>query len=109
MRLAGAEPLLDGVSVPRGTPIGYVGDTRRVVHNSGSFDLFSAGPDRLTGLSASISPVNLAYDGVDNNGDGIVDNADELGAARMNGAMTFACNEARSANAHLDDVNNWDQ
>ncbi len=97
------------VADPWGTPIGYVGDARRVVHNPGSFDLFSAGPDRLTGVGNAPSPVNLAYDGLDNNGDGIVDNADELGAARMNGAMTVACNEARTTNAHLDDVNNWDQ
>ena len=31
---------------PWGTAIGYVGDARRVIHNRGRFDIFSAGPDR---------------------------------------------------------------
>ena len=94
---------------PWGTPIGYVGDARRVVHNSGAFDLFSAGPDRKTGKDDIQSSANLAYDGIDNNGDGVVDNADELGAARMNGALTVASNDARGKDLHLDDVNNWDE
>lgn len=92
---------------PRGTAIGYVGDSRRVIHNPGAFDLFSAGPDRKTG--GDMAGQTGAYDGKDNEGDGIVDNAQELGSARLNGCLTLAFNDAQVPREALDDVNNWDQ
>lgn len=95
---------------PWGTAVGYVGDSRRVIHNHGSFDLFSAGPDRKTGADlASQRVANLAYDGLDNDGDGVIDNAQELGSARMNGCLTLALTGAQLPRDVLDDVNNWDQ
>jgi prepilin-type N-terminal cleavage/methylation domain-containing protein len=33
---------------PWGTPYAFIGDRKRVIHNRGSFDLFSAGPDGRT-------------------------------------------------------------
>jgi hypothetical protein len=98
---------------PWGTPLGFVGDDRRVVHNRGGFDLFSAGPDGKTGqdLLASSLPteINLAYDGVDNDGDGVPDNSGELGPARLNGCMTVANAKVPGSNFALDDINNWDR
>ena len=101
------------VADPWGTPVGYIGDPRRVIHNRGGFDIFSAGPDRKTGqdLDHLVHQVgaNVAYDGLDNDGDGIVDNADELGSARFNGCLTMASNDSQISKDMLDDLNNWDQ
>jgi hypothetical protein len=96
---------------PWGTPIGYIGDPRRVIHNIGRFDIFSAGPDRKTSqdLQFSRSGENLAYDGIDNDGDGIVDNASELGSAALNGCLTVANAGSIPADVALDDLNNWDR
>lgn len=50
---AGAPPsryLID----PWGNPYGFVGDKRRVVHNHGAYDLFSAGPDGFTACNNNI-------------------------------------------------------
>ncbi len=33
---------------PWGNPYGFIGDKRRVIHNHGAFDIFSAGPDGVT-------------------------------------------------------------
>lgn len=97
---------------PWGTPLGFVGDPRRVLHNSGTFDLYSAGPDRLTGqdlVARATSDSNRAYDGLDNDQDGVADDGSELGIARLNGCLTVASAGQPAANFALDDLNNWDQ
>jgi prepilin-type N-terminal cleavage/methylation domain-containing protein len=95
-----------------GQPIGYVGDKRRVVHSRGSYDIFSAGPDKVTasndGLDNGLPQKgNAAYDGKDSDNDGVIDNATELNEARMNGALT-ARKKERIGKEVLDDINNWD-
>ena len=93
-----------------GTAVGYVGSPIRVIHNRGGFDLFSAGPDRKTGMDATPgAPANLAYDGIDNDGDGVVDNSTELGGAALNGCLTVASAAPGMPSELLDDLNNWDQ
>lgn len=90
---------------PWGNPYGYVGDSRRVVRNPGSFDIFSVGPDGVTacndnkdndGDGVRDRPVNKAYDGAlePNDTNGIADDAEELGEAAYNGDCE-------------DDINNW--
>ncbi|MHC4198944.1 MAG: type II secretion system protein GspG [Planctomycetota bacterium] len=80
---------------PWGRPYAYVGEAKRVVHNTGGFDLFSTGPDGQTACDARGAAANMAYDGLDSDGNTIVDDADELGPdARRNGTGT-------------DDINNW--
>jgi hypothetical protein len=94
---------------PWGTAIGYIGDSRRVIHNRGGFDIFSAGPDRKTGQDViQQHGPNLAYDGVDNDGDGVADNATELGNAKFNGCLTVASGNDQVPRDALDDLNNWD-
>jgi hypothetical protein len=80
---------------PWGNPFAFVGEPKRVVHNPGSFDLFSVGPDGVTASDEPGAAPNLAYDGLDNDGNGTVDDASELGAAARNGEVD-------------DDINNWD-
>jgi hypothetical protein len=95
---------------PWGTAVGYVGDSRRVIHNHGAFDLFSAGPDRKTGIDlARQAGANLAYDGQDNDGDGVIDNAQELGGAKLNGCLTLTLSDLQLPKDALDDLNNWDE
>ena len=86
-------------------PIGYVGDPRRVIHKRGEFDLYSAGPDGKTASDRNTTP-NTAYNNADDNGDGIIDNAPELGDAQFNGTLTTTqkCQPGELA----DDINNWD-
>ncbi|MHC4505548.1 MAG: hypothetical protein ACYTFI_19760 [Planctomycetota bacterium] len=80
---------------PWGSPYGFVGERKRVVHNRDSYDLFSPGPDGVTGSDATGAKPDLAYDGLDNDGNGIVDDAAELGPdASRNGEAA-------------DDINNW--
>jgi len=80
---------------PWGRPYAYVGEAKRIVHNTGGFDLFSTGPDGRTACDAGGAAANMAYDGLDSDGNGIVDDADELGPdARRNGTGD-------------DDINNW--
>jgi hypothetical protein len=79
---------------PWGNPFGFVGERKRVVHKPGSFDLFSVGPDGVTASDEPDAASNLAYDGLDNDGNGMVDDASELGAAASNGDIG-------------DDINNW--
>lgn len=95
-----------------GQPIGYVGDKRRVVHSRGAYDIFSAGPDKITATNDGLDnglpqKGNAAYDGKDSDNDGVVDNATELNEARMNGALT-ARKKEKIGKEMLDDVNNWD-
>lgn len=95
-----------------GQPIGYVGDKRRVVHSRGAYDIFSAGPDKVTATNDGIDngipqKGNAAYDGKDSDSDGVADNATELGEARMNGALT-ARKKEKVGDEILDDINNWD-
>ena len=92
-----------------GTPIGYIGSQKRVIHNRGGFDLFSAGPDGKTGadLVGRLS-ANLAYDGLDNDDDGTADNSSELGGAKLNGCLTLVSGDLGLTADMLDDVNNWD-
>ncbi len=93
-----------------GTPVGYVGSPSRVIHNHGGFDLYSAGPDRKTGQDVlSAVADNFAYDGMDNNGDGVADDSMEFGRAAMNGCLTVANAQVRIDHDALDDLNNWDQ
>jgi prepilin-type N-terminal cleavage/methylation domain-containing protein len=80
---------------PWGHPYGFVGERKRVIHNPGGFDIFSAGPDGATASDETGAEPNLAYDGIDNDGNGIVDDASELGTSSRNGEVD-------------DDVNNWD-
>ena len=107
---------------PWGTPYGFIGDRKRVIHNRGSFDLFSAGPDgrtacndekdnnddnqvdcpsadRETGLQDPLAGIgendNLAYNALDDDGNGKVDDVNEFGPeAILNGDVG-------------DDINNW--
>jgi prepilin-type N-terminal cleavage/methylation domain-containing protein len=104
---------------PWQNPYGFVGDPKRVIHNQGSFDLFSAGPDSVTACNNEVDdpPLggtgpdgagdpsddpattalndNRAYNGKDDDGNGIIDDAPELGPEAMrNGDIA-------------DDVNNW--
>jgi hypothetical protein len=92
-----------------------VGDRRRVVHNHGKWDVFSAGPDGVTACNnderdgdqpvqdpgGEQDPVsdtvgdNLAYDGEDDDSKPPADDADEFGPeAILNGDIG-------------DDINNW--
>ena len=80
---------------PWGRPYAFVGEKRRLVHNPGSFDIFSVGSDGLTASDEPGAEPNLAYDGVDNDGNGKIDDASELGAAARDGDLE-------------DDINNWD-
>ncbi|HYG73637.1 MAG TPA: type II secretion system protein [Planctomycetota bacterium] len=97
-------------------PIGYIADTKRVVHNRGEFDLFSSGPDKKTagddGVANSADVAdgtpNTAYDGAGR------DDAAELGEAVLNGSLTAAKRDhmkngaVQFAGEVLDDINNWD-
>jgi hypothetical protein len=80
---------------PWGNPFVFVGDPKRVIHCPGSFDLFSIGPNGTTASDEPGAARNLAYDGLDNDGNEKIDDAAELGAATRNGEVD-------------DDVNNWD-
>ena len=77
-----------------GTPIGYIGDAKRVIHNRGGVDIFSSGPDRKTASDDGIDNgqvfgvPNTAYDGAGS------DDAAELGESALNGTLP-------------DDLNNW--
>lgn len=102
---------------PWGNPYGFVGDKRRVMHNQGSFDLFSCGPDGVTACNNGIDdpednpdgwgdpstndPLstrqgdNRAYNNKDDDGNGFVDDSLEFGPeASLNGDVG-------------DDINNW--
>jgi prepilin-type N-terminal cleavage/methylation domain-containing protein len=79
---------------PWGNPFGFIGDRRRVIHNPAGFDLFSAGRDGETACGGTAqSPgdtrpgANRAYNGKDDDGNGIVDDSAELGAAAANGTL----------------------
>ena len=101
---------------PWRTPLGYIGDQKRILHNRDTFDLFSCGPDKVTaetnGLSYWVSGNNNAYNGTDDDGDGFIDNATELNIAQLNGSLTGArrlkSSQTAPANEILDDINNWD-
>jgi hypothetical protein len=104
---------------PWGSPFGFVGDPKRVIHNPGSFDLFSVGPDCVTACNNGIdddsmsrvegdgvtdcsrdprsryAADNRAYNRRDDDGNGVVDDAPEFGPeASRNGDIG-------------DDINNW--
>lgn len=80
---------------PWGNPYGFVGERKRVIHSKTSFDLFSPGPDGVTASDEHGARPNLAHDGLDNDGNGIVDDAAELGPdASRNGDVA-------------DDINTW--
>jgi prepilin-type N-terminal cleavage/methylation domain-containing protein len=80
---------------PWGRTYAYVGEAKRVVHNTAGFDIFSTGPDGRTACDARGAAGNMAYDGLDNDANGIVDDADELGP------------DARHNGTGADDINNW--
>jgi len=86
-------------------PIGYIGNPKRVIHSRTGCDLFSAGPDKKTVGTGCTD--NNAYDGNDNDSDGEVDNATELGTAIGNGTQTLT-KRNKVADDVLDDINNWD-
>jgi len=77
-----------------GTPIGYIGDAKRVIHNRGGVDVFSSGGDRKTASDDGIDNgslfgvPNTAYDGAGR------DDAAELGESALNGTLA-------------NDLNNW--
>jgi prepilin-type N-terminal cleavage/methylation domain-containing protein len=79
---------------PWGKPYAFVGTTRRLIHNPGGFNIFSCGSDEKTASDDAPAEPNLAYDGVDNDGNGTTDDASELGAAARNGGDDG-------------DINNW--
>ena len=87
------------------SPVGYVGHPFRVMHKRGEFDIFSPGEDKKTGIDFTGS--NDAYDAVDNDMDGVIDNGSELGGAAENGTFT-AARKDNTDKRPLDDVNNWD-
>lgn len=113
---------------PWQTPIGYVGDPRRKIHNRDGVDLYSAGPDKMTASSDQSKSTKQvkhnfpdgydtdckAYDGQDNDGDGVPDNATEMGRAILNGALTpklknkVIVKDRPEDSETLDDLNNWD-
>jgi len=91
-----------------GRPIGYVGSPKRVVHNRGFADIYSAGPDGKTaGLDGKGWPgfwqgANGAY-----SSDGDVS---DMGPSAMNGSLTSARGSRKDDpdDLVLDDINNWD-
>jgi prepilin-type N-terminal cleavage/methylation domain-containing protein len=88
-------------------PIGYVADPRRVIHNRGDFDLYSAGPDKMTASDVSGATPNTAYDGSNR------DDASEMGGSAENGTYTGTRRNWVPPNGpnkppYLDDLNNWD-
>lgn len=101
---------------PWRTTLAYIGDPKRVIHNRDSFDLFSCGADKVTaetnGLAYWITGTNNAYNGSDDDGDGYIDNATEMGVGQLNGTLTGArrlkSGRFAPANEVLDDINNWD-
>jgi len=98
-----------------GTPIGYRGDPRRALNNRGAADVFSAGPNKVTGSNDKCDndgtgidmPPDLAYDGIDNDGDGIVDNAPELGQGIWDGNLNELKRAKGDGKEVLDDISNW--
>ena len=88
-------------------PLGYVGDPKRIIHCRGEFDLYSAGPDKMTASDVSGAPPNKAYDG------NLPDNASEMGGSAENGTYTASRRGWVPPNGpnkppYLDDLNNWD-
>ena len=88
-------------------PIGYVGDSKRVIHNRGDFDLYSAGPDKMTASDTSGATANTAYSG------GTRHDASEMGTTAENGTYTGTRRNWVPPNGvnkppYLDDLNNWD-
>jgi type II secretory pathway pseudopilin PulG len=89
--------------------VGYVGNPRRVVHNRGAVDLYSAGADKKTasddgGDHGAGGRPDQAYAGFPN------DTAADMGEAANNGSLTlFKTNKtADDEKLGLDDINNWD-
>lgn len=64
---------------PWGNPYGFIGDKRRVLHNPGSFDIFSAGPDGLTACNNQLDDPLLGADAGDNYADSSDDPQSVLG------------------------------
>jgi type II secretory pathway pseudopilin PulG len=89
------------------TPLGYVGDPRRVIHCRGGVDIFSAGPDKKTGIDFGTAGSDNAYNTADDNSDKVFNNAPELGDSAENGTYTQA-RKTNPKNNPLDDLNNWD-
>jgi type II secretory pathway pseudopilin PulG len=54
---------------PWGNPYGFIGDKRRVLHNPGSFDLFSAGPDGVTACNNKLDDDLIGEDAGDDYAD----------------------------------------
>jgi prepilin-type N-terminal cleavage/methylation domain-containing protein len=114
---------------PWNKPIGYIGAPERLLHNRDGVDIFSCGPDGKTAwdinTSSGSNPLldgcddgqnngyagpmssNRAYNGSDDDGDGVLDNGPELGEATLNGTLTKNKRNP-SATEVLDDINNWD-
>ena len=103
-------------------PLGYIGDPARLLHNRDGFDLFSCGPDGKTAWDSDISPTgcsnglnygttpstNMVYQTEgDNDGDGVPNNATELGPAAFNGTLTKTKRTVLPGEI-LDDINNWE-
>lgn len=90
-----------------GKPLGYVADSKRVIHNRGDFDMFSGGPDKMTASDDASATANNAYDGAGR------DDASEMGSAAENGSYTATRRNWVPPNGpnkppYLDDLNNWD-
>ncbi len=110
---------------PWGMPVGYVGDPKRKIHNRDGVDLYSCGPDKVTASNDKNGKVKhnfpdgfdtppKCYDGLDNDGDGVVDNATEMGRLVLNGGLTpkkkdkIIVKDKPEESESLDDINNWD-
>ena len=111
----GTAPYVDGFQVVDAwhTPIGYIGDSRRVIHNRSFCDIFSCGPDLVTaetdGKAHHVAGANGAYSGA------VTDNASLMGAAQLNGTFTQGIRlktadaaTEQAAGTVMDDLNNWD-
>ncbi len=73
-----ATNLLDGQFDELITIIAPAGDTWNIISNTGLFDASSAAPPAApTPLSATALTANGLTDGIDNDGDGVIDNAEE--------------------------------
>ncbi len=113
---------------PWGNLYGFVGERKRLLHNRGSFDLFSAGPDGVTGCNDGVGldpaqqadglqdPNSLAGDDnkayntgaitAQSGGDGDSGELDDDGNGIPNDSAEFGTEAAHNGDMN-DDINNW--
>jgi len=93
-----------------GRPIGYIGSPKRVIHNRGFADLYSAGPDGITygdpacTFTGPDDPSHAPNQAYENDGD-----VSAMGGAVLNGCLTSTRANPRTEDGEVDDdINNWD-